>query len=160
MKNVKFSRKNRQIFLKKMVTFSYPTQSKNPNIASEYEWVSIDTYRYFISILPITTAQAARSFIQGFYIWLWQGSRFIWSKDPTKRRLGYVDLNTQIASSSDPHIFRFRLIQTAKEKPGKAYIYGYRYIILNAKNVTWKSSLCFCSLLLEFTFGIPFFWQN
>ncbi len=48
------------------VTLSYRTQSKNPNIASEYEWeesilidnwpCSIDTYRYFIiSILPITS---------------------------------------------------------------------------------------------------------
>ncbi len=48
-----------------MVSFSYWTQSKNPNIASEYEWevsilidnwpCSIDTYWYFIiSILPIT----------------------------------------------------------------------------------------------------------
>ncbi len=50
-----------------MVTFSYRTQSKNPNIASEYEWevsilidnwpCSIDTYGYFIiSILPITSS--------------------------------------------------------------------------------------------------------
>ncbi len=48
-----------------MVTFSYRTQSKNPNIALQYEWevlilidnwpCSVDTYRYFIiSILSIT----------------------------------------------------------------------------------------------------------
>ncbi len=76
VKNVKFSCNNRQIFLKKMVTFSYRTQSENPNIASEYEWevsilidnwpCSIDIFRYFIiSILPITIFSIVSSMQNG-----------------------------------------------------------------------------------------------